>query len=86
MEEDKYYRLQRGVQMNLTKQDLFMSRATPPVPISFGEFLVKILKPENAGVLELVRNVSCNPNMASLYLLVSRASSSKLAWNPRTFH
>ena len=32
-----------------------MSRATPPVPISFGEFLVKILKPENDGVLELVK-------------------------------
>ena len=48
------HRLQRGVQMNLTKQDLFMNRATPPVAPSFREFLVKILKPENDGVLELV--------------------------------
>ena len=78
--------LQRGVQMNLTKQDLFMSRATPQVALSFREFLVKILKPENDGVLELVKNVSCNPNTAGLYLLKSRASSSKLAWNPRKFH
>ena len=62
--------------MNLTKQDLFMSRATPPIALSFfREFLVRILKPENDGVLELVRNVSCNPNMASLYLLVSLACS-----------
>ena len=63
-----------------------MSRATPPVALSFREFLVKILKPENDGVLELVKNVSCNPNTAGLYLLVSRASSSKLAWKPRKFH
>ena len=48
--------------------------------------LVKILKPENGGVLELAKNVSCNPNTAGLYLLESRASSSKLAWNPRKFH
>ena len=72
--------------MNLTKQDLFMSRATSPVALSFGEFLVKILKPENDGVLELVKNVSGNPNTAGLYLLESRASSSKLAWNPCMFH
>ena len=32
-----------------------MSRATPPVALSFREFLVKILKPENDGVLELVK-------------------------------
>ena len=63
-----------------------MSRATSPVALSFGEFLVKILKPENDGVLELVKNVSCNPNTAGLYLLESRVSSSKLAWNPRKFH
>ena len=50
-----------------------MSRATPPVALSFGEFLVKILNPENDGVLELVKNVSCNPNTAGLYLLESRA-------------
>ena len=79
------HRLQRCVQMNLTKQDLFMSRATPPVALSFREFLVKI-KPENDGVLELVKNVSCNPNTAGLYLLERRASSSKLAWKPRKFH
>ena len=71
--------------MNLTKQDLFMSRATSPVALSFREYLVKILKPENDGVLELVKNVSCNPNTANLYLLESRASSSKLAWKPRKF-
>ena len=41
-----------------------MSTATPPVALSFREFLVKILKPENDGVLELVKNVSCNPNTA----------------------
>ena len=46
-----------------------MSRATPPVALSFREFLVKILKPENDGVLKLVKNVSCNPNTAGLYLL-----------------
>ena len=63
-----------------------MSRDTPPVALSFREFLVKILKPENDGLLELVKNVSCNPNTAGLYLLESRASSSKLAWKPRTFH
>ena len=80
------HRLQRGVQMNLTKQDLFMSRATPPVALSFREFLVKILKPEKDRVLELVKNVSCNPNTAGLYFLESRVSSSKLAWKPRTFH
>ena len=62
-----------------------MSRATPPVALSFREFLVKI-KPENDGVLELVKNVSCNPNTAGLYLLERRASSSKLAWKPRKFH
>ena len=56
-----------------------MSRATPLVALSFREFLVKILKPEKDGVLELVKNVSCNPNTAGLYLLESRASSSKLA-------
>ena len=39
-----------------------MSRATPPVALSFSEFLVKILKPENDGVLKLVKNVFCNPN------------------------
>ena len=72
--------------MNLTKQDLFMSRATPPVALSFREFLVKILKPEKDRVLELVKNVSCNPNTAGLYFLESRVSSSKLAWKPRTFH
>ena len=55
-----------------------MSRATPPVVLLFREFFVKILKPENHGVLELVKNVSCNPNTAGLYLLESRASSSKL--------
>ncbi len=50
-----------------------MSRATPPVALSYGEFLVKILKPENDGVLEWVKNVSCNPKTAGLYLLESRA-------------
>ena len=63
-----------------------MSRATPPVALSFREFLVKILKPETDGVLELVKKVSCNPNTAGLYLLESRASSLKLAWNPPKFH
>ena len=56
-----------------------MSRATPPVALSFREYLVKILKPENDAVLELVKNVSCNPNTADLYLLESRVSFSKLA-------
>ena len=41
---------------------------------------------ENDGVLELVKNVSCNPNTDGLYLLESRVSYSKLAWKPRTFH
>ena len=63
-----------------------MSSATPPVALSFREFLVKILKPEKDGVLELVIFFSCNPNTAGLYLLESRASSSKLAWKPRKFH
>ena len=63
-----------------------MSRATPPVALSFREFLVKILKPENGGVLELDKNVSCNPNPADLYLLESRASSSKFVWKPRKFY
>ena len=63
-----------------------MSRATPPLALSLWEFLVKILKPENDGVLEPVKNVSCNPNTAGLYLLESRVSSSKLAWKPRMFH
>ena len=63
-----------------------MSRATPLVALSFRQFLVKILKPENDGVLELVKNVSCNPNTVDLYLLESRASSSKLAWKLRKFH
>ena len=80
------HRLQRGVQMNLSKQDLFMSTATSPVALSFREFLVKILKPENDGVLELVKNISGNPNTAGLYLFESWASSSKLAWKPRKFH
>ena len=62
-----------------------MSRATPPVALSFREFLVKILKPENDGVLELVKNVSCNPN-TGLYPLISRVSCLKLAWKPRKFH
>ena len=52
-----------------------MSRATPPVALSFGEFLVKILKPENDGVLELVKNVSCNPNSR---LIPSRKQSELL--------
>ena len=86
------HRLQRGVQMNLTKQIGFIYEQSypppppPPVALSFREFLVKILKPENDGVLELVKNVSCNPNTAGLYLLESRVSSSKLAWKPRKFH
>ena len=50
-----------------------MSRATPPVALSFRECLVKILKPENDGVLEWVKNVSCIPKTAGLYLLESRA-------------
>ena len=54
-----------------------MSRATPPVALSFRGFLVKILKPENDVVLELVKNVSWNPDTSGL--LESRASSSKLA-------
>ena len=63
-----------------------MSRVTPPLALSFREFLVKILKPENGGVLELDLKKSCNPNTADLYLLERRASSSKLAWKPRKFH
>ena len=63
-----------------------MSRATVLVALSFRDFLVKILKPENDGVLELVKNVSCNPNTADIYLLKSRVSSLKLAWKPRKFH
>ena len=48
--------------------------------------MVKILKPENDGVSDLVKNVSCNPNTAGLYLLENRASSSKLAWKPHKFN
>ena len=62
-----------------------MSRATHLVALSFRKCLVKILNPENDGVLELVENGSCNPNTAGLYLLESRVSSSKLAWKPRKF-
>ena len=32
-----------------------MSRAIPPVALTFKDFLVKILQPENNGVLELVK-------------------------------
>ena len=54
--------------------------------MSFKEFLVTILKPENDGNLELVKSVSCNPNTAGLYHLKSRASSLKLAWKSLKFH
>ena len=88
------HRLQRGVQMNLTKQIGFIyeqigfiyEQSYSPGSSIIWEFLVKILKPENDGVLELVKNVSCNPNTVDLYLLESRASSSKLAWKLRKFH
>ena len=43
-----------------------MSKATPPVALSFREFWVNILKPENDGDLELVKSISCSPNTAGL--------------------
>ena len=60
-----------------------MSRATPPVALSFREFLVKILKPENDGVLELVKNVSCNPNS---WLIPSRKQSELLEVGLKASH
>ena len=60
-----------------------MSRATPPVALSFREFLVKILKPENDGVLELVENVSCNPNS---WLIPSRKQSELLEVGLKASH
>ena len=51
-----------------------MSKDTPPVALSFSEYLVRILKPVNDGDFESVKNVCCSPTTAGLYRPVSRAS------------
>ena len=60
-----------------------MNRATPPEALSFGEILVKILKPEHDGVLELVKNVSCNPDS---WLIPSRKQSELLEVGLKALH
>ena len=61
-----------------------MSRATPPVALSFREFLVKVLKPENNGVLEWVKK--CFLQSKHSWLILSRKQSELLEVGLKASH